>query len=191
MSKRRLGIGVAAMVVVGVVVYVYWSHGPSVSKISKIDQSVKGAQSPDYTTKLFQNDYLSVQIPKRYQTKTTNFGTGKPLFVQQLLASQSTGGAAGFYSDQLALTVGKLPTGGLKELSDIQLRRRTSDYTALQYDWLGTNALVYENALSGYEIGLFIAGSNRYVTLVLSGTADKKEQLQHELQTLYVTLIWR
>ena len=191
MTKRRLGFSATLLlVIIGTTIFVIWSRGPSASKIVVSEKPVKGAQTADFTTQAYINDHLSTQIPKRYLIKTTNIGEGKPLYIQQLLATQPTS-STGLSSDQLAITVGKLPVGGLNEVSDVTLRQRTSDYTAPQLSWLGTNAVVYQKDTNNYELGMFVADQNRYATIVATVSSDKKAQSMRELQTIYQTLIWR
>ena len=175
----------AAMLVVGVG---FWANQPSISKIQNVPQNVKGAETPDYTLKPISNAYFTTQVPIRFVGGKSNVGTGKPLLLQQLFTAQSA--TRGLYADQLAVTVGLLPAGALSEVSGVQLRSRSTAYTALTYPWL-TKGLAYESEQNGYELSVFVPHATYYVAIVLSGQVDKKTQLDHEMQLIITSFNWQ
>ncbi len=149
---------------------------------------MKGAETPDYTLKPYANDFFSAQIPARFNNRSSQAGTGQPILLQQLFAAAAD---SNLYADQLALTIGKMPNGGIKELSSVQLRTRSDSYTKIDFSWLGGDDVAFESTNEGYELGVFLAHKDRYVSIVMSGLHDKKSQLTHELQLFVNSIVWK
>jgi len=186
--KRRVTLLVSLVVVAFVVGVMHWSNQPVVTKLT-VQQNVKGADTPNYALKTYQNAYFAGQIPARFANRSSTSGVGKPLFLQQLFAAPAD---VNLYADQLAIAVGALPAGGLNEVADVQLRSRTPAYVPQTFSWLtSTQGIAFERVDQGYELGVFLVHDQRYVTIVLSGLSDKKTQLTHEMQQLVHSITWQ
>ena len=148
----------------------------------------KCAETPDYTLKSYSNDYFTAQIPERFTNRSSTAGKGKPILLQQLFAAP---GNATLSADQLALTVGVLPSGGIQELSDVQLRTRTARYTPATFSWLPASNVAFESADQGYELSVFLVHDKQYATIVASGLNDEKERLSHEMQLFVYSIRWQ
>ena len=188
MKWRIVGMSTLALLTLGTTGIVYWSNQPAVTKVTQ-QQNVKGAETPDYSLKAYGNTDFTAQLPARFTNRTSTLGHGSPLLLQQLFSAP--GGATSF-ADQLALQVGVLSSGAIKDLPDVQLRSRLPVYKALSFPWLNVaNGAAFERTDQGYELDVFLTHTNRYTTIVLTGLNDKKDQLTHEMQLLVSSIQWR
>jgi hypothetical protein len=187
MRKRSKIVGSVLGLGVLVVVFLLWSSGPSAADIRVPDRDVKGAVTNDASTKDVAYDKLSLKIPSRLQTKTKNIGTGKPLYVQELFA-EPVRDSASLFGDQLAITIGTLPSGGFIDIPDIQLRTRDAAYTVLETN---STLMRYEKSGTTYEIGVFLQNGEYYASFVLTGSRAKEAVLKSELGALVTSVTWR
>ncbi len=186
-KKWSIAFGVGATVALASIGFFHWANQPQVTSV-KVQPNVKGAETPDYSTKSYKNIYLEMQIPTRFSEKLGAGTPHPPIVIQQLFSAPSN---SGLYADQLALTIGRLPPNGLQELSAVQLRTRTATYTQLTAMWLPTSTTIaFEGSEGGYELSVFVAHDTKYAAFVFSGLSDKKVQLQHEMQLMMASLIW-
>lgn len=186
--KRPVIKFVVSGLIIGVGSLAWYSFNqPATTRLS-VQPNVKGATSPDYTTKTYQNDFYTAQIPTRFLSKTKTPGNGKPFYLQELLSAPAN---ANLYSDQLAVIVGNVPEANLKEVSAVQYRMQVARYQPLVYAWAPDGSLFFENKQNGYELDAFLLHGHTYTSIVLSGLPDRQEQLTHELSTLVTSLSWR
>ena len=185
---RVAGILVVGTINLGLVRTYIWSTNPAVT-IPPISNNVQGAATPDFTTKLVSNAYFSAQFPTRFSMRRSTDGSGNPVYLQQLFAAASD---SNLYSDQIAITIGKVTSEGIKGISDVQLRGSSKEYSQLYFEWLPeTNAVAYEKSTQGYELGIFLAHDKYYVDIVATGIVSKKEQIIHEMQLLVSSITWK
>lgn len=170
----------------GIIVVSWWARQPSVATNNGSTTQVKAATTDDIAT--YTNDYIRMQIPKRFVAKQPTIGTGKPIYFQQLLTApiQNSGGV---FSDQLAVVVGALPLGGLPQVSDIQLRARSSEYVPIQTD--SANVVAYESIHSStYEVGYFTSNGQMYTSIVASTSLANKNQAKELVKNAVLSLEW-
>ncbi len=187
MKARSAVLTVVGAFIVTGMGFAYWSNQPAETTPTN-QANVKGAETPDYTLKPYSNEYFSGQLPARFTSRSATAGTGQPLLWQQLLAAPSD---ANLYADQFAISVGVLPMGGLGDVSSVQLRQRSDEYTELHFSWLPADGIAFERTDQGYELGVFLRHGTRYAALVLSGLNDRKEQMTHEMQLFVNSMSWQ
>ncbi len=178
-------VGVMAIVVTGLYL---WYRGPSFATISPLTKAVKGATSIDTSTERVVYDQVTLQIPRRFVSKQKTLGKGNPIYVQHLFSTPIRS-EQGLFGEQLAVTVAVLPSGGLNDISAVQLRRRDANYKLTAED---PSYLVYDK-LNGYEVGAFATSGVNYVSIVVSGSPSPEGQqlLKTELLAMVKSLIWR
>lgn len=186
MKWRIVGVSAGAVVIVVGAGFFYWSNQPVTTKIT-VEQNVKGATTPDYALKSYANSYFSANMPARFSNRTSITGRGQPTLLQQLFSAP---GSSSSFADQLAITVGVLPTGGVQNVADVQLRARTPSYVPLTFSWL-TTGTAYERTDEGYELDIFLTHGQDYAAIVLTGLMSSKEQLTHEMQLLVTSISWQ
>ena len=187
MSKRNRYIVIVGVVVAGITTLSWWARQPSVSKPAPTASQVKAATTDDVTS--YQNDYISMQLPKRFVAKQPNVGSGKPLYIQQLLTVPLQEGG-GIFSDQLAIVVGVMPQAGITELSDVHLRARSPEYVAVVTN--NATMIAYEsNKQSTYEIGYFIGHGDTYASVVLTTSAAESQKARELVKHITESLVWR
>lgn len=186
MTKRSKYIGVIGITVVALMTLSWWANKPSVSNPSNAVSQVKSATTED--TVPYTNDYISLLVPQRFMAKQPKLGSGQPLFVQQLLTVPLQNGG-GIFSDQLAIVVGSLPPTGLQEVSDVQLRARSGQYTAVPTNIAST--VVYESTdQSIYEIGYFTSNNAQYASIVLTTTYANANLAKEQAKNIVQSLQW-
>lgn len=184
--KKRL-LAASAAVIFGVIVYIFqWASGPSTAVISTQAPEVKGVSTTSLAKKLVVYDMVSFWVSERYVGKNPVYSKGNPLYVQQLFSVPVTS-TAQLFGDQLAVTVGRLPAGGLEEVSDVQLRRDRGDLVIAET----SEQLLFEKSGATYETSAFITNKEDYFVVVLSGPSFQKEVLKQELSRLLATIVWR
>ena len=178
-------LGIASLVAVRTYI---WSNDPATTTPVQV-ANVQGIITPDFSTKLVSNAYFSAQFPTRFSIRRSTDGSGNPVYLQQLYTATSN---SDLYSDQMAITIGKIPVEGVKGVSDVQLRAISKDYGQLFFQWLpDQNAIAYEKSTHGYELGVFLGHDQYYVDVVTSGTVSNKEQIIHEMQALISSIKWK
>lgn len=167
-----------------------WARGPSNARITPASSGVQGASTQDYTVTSQSNPHLTYSLPARFVSRTKSTAEGHPILFQQLFGA-TNGSTGSLYPDQMAVTVGHLPSDGLSGLGDVQFRQRNSDYEQLYFDWLEPfSGMAFQKKTGGYELGIFVYQKDMYASFVQSGLVDKREQIIHEMSQLLGTVEW-
>ncbi len=187
MSRRnKLYVALVPTALIAVFAITWWANQPVVSVPGSTNTQVKAAVTEEFAP--YNNDYMALQIPKRFVAKQPKIGTASTLYLQQLFTVPPQNGG-GVFSDQLAIVVGQLPSGGLQEVSAVQFRGRSADYTQVTTDI--PNTIVYELAnQSKYEIGYFTIHSTNYSSIVLTTTSADANKAKEQLSKILSTLQW-
>ncbi len=187
--KLKVGIflGLGLAVFIGFLGFSLWAKGPSSGSIKTQTKGVLGAASNDTATELVAYDQLTLQIPRRFVSKNRTKGEGKPLYVQQLFTVPITDSQS-IFGDQLAITIGEISTGGLNNVSDVQLRLRSGDYLTLQDT---PERVMFEKTIGRYEVSIFVASSNKYASFVITGSPEKSVALKSEINLVAASVNWQ
>lgn len=188
MSSRGRRVTLAAGVLGVLAAFVIinsWANSPQRTTVSTVAQpQVAGAAKPG-SVPLQMSNFSSV-LPDNIVIKNR---VTKPqgIVLERLLAAS----AQQRQSDQLAVTVGRLPAEGLGELSDIQLRlRNPGDYRAVELLAAPEGAYAFRKT-AGFEISVFWADEQRFAAVVISGTTDRAGPLKTALDNLLENWRWQ
>ena len=183
--RKKLAILSVMIFILGVGVFYSWAKQPAVSTSTIAQSQVKAAVSEEFVD--YTNEYVSMQIPKRFVVKPATIGNGRPLYFQQLLTVPLQNG--GLFSDQLAVVVGKLPSGGLEEVSDVHLRSRSKEYVRIET--LLSDTVAYESVHeSSYEIAYFNHQNTKYISVVLTTSASSAQTAKEQAGRIMQSLQW-
>jgi hypothetical protein len=167
----------------GLIVWVYqWATTPVVD-VPKSPTTVQGVSSQNVT---YAMEFFTTLVPDYLVEKTHNTKTQAPLLGQYVLKHRQPK-----LSDQLAITVGVLPAGGLEEIADLKVRRLDS----AKYVMVPNAAALPEGAVTIYneaecETAVFWTDGGRFAIVVTSGTADRKSDLQVARDTVVSNWRW-
>ena len=183
--KQRYLVAAVGMAV-PVIAFTVWARQPSVTTTNVQQPQVQAATTQNDTR--YVNDYLSMNIPSEFSEKPAQIGTGRPLFIQQLLTIAPT--SERLLGDQIAVVVGALPSGGLREVADVHMRLRSTDYT--QIDTTLVNTVAFKSSKDArYEVGYFIQNDALYASIVWTTTLDRVTHVNEHIRTLVNSIVWR
>lgn len=95
-------------------------------------------------------------------------------------------------SDQLAITIGLLPAGGIEELSAVKFRTsKAQDYTRVSVAGMPVDAVVFRSTGSQYEFSVFWPKGTMYAAIVSSGTKTRQQDITTQMMTTINSWQWR
>ncbi|MEK7603396.1 MAG: hypothetical protein AAB459_04115, partial [Patescibacteria group bacterium] len=142
-----------------------WAQQPIVARPINTN-SVQSASSETipYNTGLF-----ATLISGDFVEKSANNKPNPPLLGQFLLRHRVS-----TYIEQIAITVGVLPSGGLNEVADVKLRRsQPENYTLLPGQTFAPVGSVSFATNLKNETAIFWPHDNKYAVVVVRGAADR------------------
>ncbi len=165
-----------------------WANSPvSTSGIAQPVHNVAGDfTEPRFTA--FSGVYFTADLPSNFSIKTNKDTPEGPIKSQMLFATQSQNPGATL-SNQLAITIGTLPSGGIVNTSAVSLRQRSPDFAAESHDWLPAQALAFTGGQSEFEMSVFMPGTETYAAIVLTGSPNNKDYFTQVLD--HVVSSWR
>jgi hypothetical protein len=184
--KRSIFLVVLLLALVGAAAWGYmWWNAPATTSVTVAEQrtGVLGSQDKllDWQTALF-----STRYPASFRVLTSNETAHGSTIGQYLLSTVSPNN-----SDQLGVTVGKLGTMKLQELSSVKMRTLYSDeYTLTDRSFAPEGSVVFTKS-NPYETGVFWSDGEMYVEAVVSGSAAHRADLESALESVVTNWQWR
>jgi hypothetical protein len=192
--KRKLmywGTGVAIVAIIGIpalVLLQHWMNGPtngSVHNGSTIGASQLATASEPQT---LQTPYFTTSLPSSFGVKQRHETPDDKGVLLTLLATTSS------QSDQqFAMSVGRVPAGGISSLGDYNLRAaQTGTYTSYDPPGLPTGAIAFRTTSGPAAFTVFWAHGNQYAEMALSADANTSYQpLETSFQQIMTNWQWR
>jgi len=188
MKKRTTIITAAGSVSILVLAigFYRWTMQPSLATVSSNNIGVLGDKTPatqQLSTVAFTAD-LTTDMTVRSQTSDT----AKSIIVQLLAHSSNLK-----YSDQLAITVGTIPAGGLSEVTDYKYRTSNPQlYKVTPRTDLAPAAVSFTrvNDDGSHEQTIFWPDGQRYAAISVTGTFNRQTSLETMLYTLLQSWQW-
>ncbi len=180
----------AGLIIILLTIFVFFTLWADKSVSTKPNiSSVQGITTGN-TVKLYQNSYFSTMVPDylliKHQDLTSHGNTLLQVFMSGSLNSTNRGD-----SDQLGITVGKLPTDGLLNNPDIQLRNRNPDiYVKQDSSSYPTDSLVFVKSQASYELSIFWSHKSKFAAVVLTSTVSRSNQLEQEAKNIISNWQW-
>lgn len=95
-------------------------------------------------------------------------------------------------SDQLAITIGLLPAGGVEELSAVKFRtNKGQEYQRVSIAGMPVDAVVFRSIGSQYEMAVFWPRGTMYGAIVSSGIKTRHQELTNQIMTTINSWQWR
>lgn len=185
MKKILVALGVLA--VGGSAFFYVWSNQAVRTTAVTGKQEVK-AVTTETNYKDIQNTYLQTSIPERFVLKTSDSPASAPRLMQQLY-TESQQNARSLFSDQLAITITMLESGGIVELSDLRLRQSNSVYAKIPT--VLPNVFMFEKTESPYELSAFLYTNTYAVSYVITGQKGSPQLLRSELLRIATSTKWQ
>lgn len=176
--------GVGALLIGGGVVANHWLSQPAV--VTHVESATTtdphSASAPDID---LASSYFAARVPSHLTVRTHQEATGVVL-ERHILASASPEG------DQLAITVAKLPSGGLVEVADVALRMRNPGiYVQDLLAYLPDKALAFSHEQDTFEQAVFLTDHTRYASVVVTGRSDRADRLRELLRSTITSWQWK
>lgn len=194
-DRRRSAVGVLAgvgiLVSTGWILFSRWANSPA-STVGRIQvpAGVVEGESTEVGTKSYGNAHYSTTVPLNYVLKSDTDQPKGPVFAQVLFSAASSSPGTRI-ADQLAMTVGALPSDKLEGVSAVMMRSRTPDtYHPLILDWLPPGAKAFTSSGPESEISIFFNDSDKYAAVVTSGSPDRREVFKSMLKTIVENWRW-
>lgn len=182
---RKISYGIVVMLMCALVAVWRWSRQPVVSKpldtVTQVQaQSVKAPSA-------LESPYFIASIEGSLSIRTNQESPTAQL-LQQIVALN----ARNANSDQMAITIGMLPDGGIEELSAVKYRSgRPQDYTRISIAGMPTDAVVFRSVGSQYEFSVFWPKSTLFASIVSSGTINRQQELNNQMMITINSWQWR
>ena len=181
--------GLVAIFGVGLVAFLIWARQPGKQVTSSSD--VQGA-STKHESKNLSGANFATRIPSDMIVKT-NQTTAHADVLEQLFVTSSATSINNPVSDQIGITIGKVPMTGLVDISDIRLRLAHADvYSPINRDELPYEHYAYiKQDNSEYQISVFWAEGQKYASVVVSGDATKQSRLDSIMHDILSNWQWQ
>lgn len=185
--KTYLLAGTAGLFIIFVILALIWSRQPS--RTIPDSQAVQGA-SVQVSTKNLATDLFTTIIAGTLIIKSQNLQAHGNI-LQQLYLASNVSQLGDPKTEQLAVTIGKLPAEGLNSISDVQIRLRSPGiYLPQPAGVYPAGAKVFVNNTNNYEIAVFWPHGSNYASVVISGTVDRRSDLESLVNTVLTNWQW-
>lgn len=195
MSKRVrnswLLVGVlCAALAVCIIAFLLWARQPVVEQAAS--SSVQGVSSNNREQKPLRGINFVTTVPADITIKS-NQTTPHGDVVEQMFLSSTATSIEHPISDQLGITIGMIPSGGMKAISDIQLRLSNSGtYGRIQRDEITNDHMAFiKQDDRDYEVSVFWNDGQRYASVVVSGTPARQSELEQMLHSILSSWQWQ
>lgn len=167
--------------------FIFWANQPVSDHPNQT--SVQGT-SIEKAFKPISTDIFSTLVPDTLVVKDqTNDAHGSTL--NQIFLTSNLGTPGNPITDQLAITVGKIPSDGLSGLSNIQFRLNHEGlYLPQEGALVGENSMTFIKTEQGYEKSVFWEENGFYAAVVVSGTVDRLNTLNEDLDKAIESWEW-
>jgi|GEM_PF-6271631 len=131
--------------------------------------------------------YFAVTVPASFEVKT-NVESDNTQNIIQIVAVQSHANG-----QQIAVTVGVLPSAGLADIASYNLRIKNPDtYSTIEFGGMPAGApTFYSTAGAHYEITTFWPRASLVATISVSGNSDSKTEINQALMQVLGSWQWR
>jgi hypothetical protein len=189
-GKGRVIFGLMTLAVLAGIIYLkIWSGQAATVSINHT--AVKADVSEPNASRTLTTKQFSASVPSTMQVKSQNDTRQGPLLLQMLLASPSSSFAVSS-ADQLAITVGVLPPGGITDISGVQYRLRLpAQYQKTTYGGLSAGTIVFEQSDTLYELSAFWPQGSRYASVVYTASVDHKAAAKNQLLQVLNSWQWQ
>lgn len=181
---RRPKLSIIRLLIIGAIAVLgwqglSWARGSASTTTSTSNPDALANQA-DQPAKIFEGVYFKGTLPANMVVKSHS-KTQRGIALEQVLVASTNYRV----TDQLAITIGKLPTEGLKELSDINYRQSNKQlYESLKLESAPIGAVAFSRK-DGFEKSVFWPHGSTYASVVVSGEVNRQDILSAALwQTL-------
>lgn len=169
-KQGAVALGIAVLVFAGILL-VTWMGSPSTVTPGAVSSVL--SDTSENEQKRIEGQFFSAEIPSQITVRTHN-KTPQGIRLEQLLAV----GSKSQPGEQLAITVGTLPSDGIRSVSDVQYRMRNENlYRQVQFETLPEQSLAFLGTGSS-EISVFWPFKGKYASVVISGVSTQNEELE-------------
>jgi len=190
-AKNKIGklIILGFLLLIGLLIssFIYWATRPNSTKPAIT--AVQGASTTN-SQKPLTTEHFTTTIPESLVVKSQDSTSHGLVLLQLFLASKNTSINKPL-TDQLAITIGKTPSDGFSGITDVQFRmQRPNIYdTSVPINY-PSGAQAFVKIEDGYELSVFWPKDSRYAAIVVSGTADRKTELNTLMQNVLSNWSW-
>jgi hypothetical protein len=173
------------MIIVGVMTWLAfrWARQPIINS-ANVNSSVQSIQLENIN---YETDYFKTLIPSEFIEKTKSTTPKLPLLGQYLLRHKVT-----TYVEQIAITIGQLPAGGIEEVSDLKLRRTDKkNYTLIPYQSFAPQNSISYASNNSQETAIFWSHETRYAIVVFIGSTARSSTSSQVISTIVGNWNWK
>lgn len=186
MTKRFFIVffgGVFTILLIGTVGLIMWASGPAISTPRAVDVDERKTTATEQTLHIETPQY-STRVTGGYGIRTRHDDQVGVILADMVAnESQKQGG-------QLAITIAKMPEGGLRAVSDVILRQNATDrYKEIVLDGTPEGSIVYRSDES-YELTIFFPHNDRYAAVSLTYAKTQQERYEAQLKELLQYWVW-
>jgi hypothetical protein len=189
-SKAKTYALLAVLFTLAISIYGFltWANQPVTT--TKPSTGVEGL-STQRSFKDLSTDVFSTKVSTTYDQKS-NVEDGQGVSINQIFLTSNQGTPSNPITDQLAITVGELPSEGLYGLSNVQFRMNQEGLYLQEEDPLpGKEAISFIKNDDGYEKSVFWTENGYYAAVVVSGTVDRANILNNDLDSTIASWEWQ
>lgn len=162
--------------------FYYWAGQPI--SVKPVSRGLTTEETVTVGSTVLRSQYYTATITDIYTPQHQNDTPEGPI-LSSLTAVQGS-----HKGGQLAITIAKLPAGGITEAADVRVRRdRSESYQQVELDAAPSGALVFRSKQT-YEVGVFWVYGDSYVSAVLSSNNVDPGQYDKQLSALLSSWRW-
>ena len=185
--KKRLFIGLVVLTLgIGAGLYHWWQSEASTSAVSYGPRSSGVALGSQTTLETWQTTYFTTRVPTSLRKLSSSETPQSPLRAAYVFSGKGV-----HDSDQLAITIGSLSGGSLREISAIKLRLSQPDaYQQASRSFAPSGAVVF-TGMKSYETAIFWQHDDEYVAVVGSGLQSDATDMDQAVADITTNWQWR
>jgi hypothetical protein len=186
--KRKIILGGGLLGAIAVILGGYgfyeWSQRPVVSTVN--NQDLSGVLSANTVLEPLETSLFTTKVPDYMHKKSSSESQKGPVIASYLLSN-----ARQEFTDQTGITVGRLGSDALSEVSGVKLRLSQPEiYEQANLGWVPEGAVVFSRK-DEYEKSIFWKNNARYVSVVVSGLPARQAELDQQLSAIVQNWQWR
>lgn len=183
------GRTIAIIIIIGLVSFggynLYRWANRTTTTYHQSSTSASSGETPAAPPQQLGSVFFTTQIPAEMTIKSRKEPGGGTSLFQMVARHQNIR-----FIDQLAITIGPLPTGGLSELSAVRLRQQADrGYVPTSFPSAPPRSLVFTKQ-GTYEKSVFMSNGNYYASIVVGGAIDRSEALDSLLSGVLSNWRW-
>ena len=183
--KKYIAIAGVVLLVAIVIIFLVFSHQPSKGKIEPA-KNLDSSTTSQSKVETVETAYFTAPLPVGFVVKSNTENASPETMIQVVATKPQSQG------EQIAITLGTLPSDGLAGVSSYNLRIKNPDtYKQIEYGGLPANSPTFHSDNgTNYEVTVFLTHASLYAVVSVSGISADASNINQVLESTIGNWKW-